>query len=296
MEAAISAGSFKTADEAIRDAAEILLCYAANLGLAVARGTGIHLGAISMIRARLLAGKGGLGFGDWTTVLQEIRDGRASRRAPDVNPVAELRSLLAHPDTDAARERLYKRRNDEAHLRRADSLELAGAVDSSLNDLKTLLQAASFLSDLPLIQVTAVYWDSFRKLAIVNYRELMGDHPVVPTRSMAYAAPDLEVGSMYIIDGRRKLHLLRPFLIGRVCLKCRNWSTFHVDGVADGKVTFKSLEHGHPLEDASLEDSLQHVGLLLFCCSGERLSAGSGRRRLGHRARCAQARRRCCHR
>ena len=271
VEAAVSARSFKTADEAIRDAAEVLLCYAANLGLAVGHGTTIHLGAVKMIRTRLLSGKSG------TRVRRLDRSPRRNSRrsgipeAPDVNPIAELRSLLAHPDTDAARQRLYDRRNDEAHLRRADSVELVGAVDSSLADLNTLLQAASFLSDLPLIHVTAVHWDSFQKLATVNYRELMGDHPVVPTRSMAHDAPDVEVGSMYIIDGQRRLHLLRPFLIGRVCPECRNWSTFHVDGVADGKVTFKSLEHGHTLKDAALEGPLRHVGLLLFHCNGERL-------------------------
>ena len=43
VEAAVSAASFKTAYDAILAAAEVVLCYAANVGLAVARETGIHL-------------------------------------------------------------------------------------------------------------------------------------------------------------------------------------------------------------------------------------------------------------
>jgi len=264
VEAAESARSFKTAYEAILAAAEVLLCYAANVGLAVARETGIHLGAVKMIHDKLQNGGSGLGFGDWTAVLNQIRDSKAVRTVPGGNPITELRALLANSGTEAAVQRLSARRNDESHLRRAGSPDLPAAVDISKVDLTTLYQAASFLSDLPLIHVTAVHWDSFRRLATVSYRELMGDHPVVPTRTITYAEPDIEVGSVYIVDGQRRLCLLRPFVTGRICPKCGIWSTFHIDGSVEGKVTYKSLEHGHAIEDVTLDDSLRHVGLLLF--------------------------------
>jgi hypothetical protein len=132
-------------------------------------------------------------------------------------------------------------------------------------DRTMLFQAASFLLDLPLIHVTAVGWDSLQKLATVSYRELMGDHPVVPTSNITYDEPGIEVGSMYMIDGQRKLHLLRPFLTGRICPKCRNWSTFHTEGTSKGEVSYKSLEHGHPIKDTALDGSLSLVGLILFC-------------------------------
>ena len=99
---------------------------------------------------------------------------------------------------------------------------------------------------------------------VVSYRELIGDHPVVPTRTITYDQPGIEVESLYIIDGQRMLYLLRPFVIGTACPKCRNWSTFHIDGIANRKVSFKSLEHGHPMEDPTLDYALKHVGLLLF--------------------------------
>ena|GEM_PF-6008875 len=50
-----------------------------------------------------------------------------------------------------------------------------------------------------------------------------------------------------------------------LCPKCRNWSTFHIDGPGNGKVAYKSLENGHTIEDAALDEALAHVGLLLHC-------------------------------
>lgn len=183
VEAAVSAQSFKTAYEAILAAAEVLLCYAANAGLAVAREESIELGAMKTIRDRLKPSAHGLGFGDWLTVLKEIEEGKATRRVPDGSPIADLRSFLADADVKAALKRLSDRRNNESHLRPMEALDLPVAVDAALADLSVLYGAAAFLSDLPLIHVTAVQWDSFRKRAIVSYRELTGDHPVVPTHN-----------------------------------------------------------------------------------------------------------------
>lgn len=263
VEAAVSARSFKTAYEAILAAAEILLCYAASTSLAVAREAGIELGAMKTIRDRLKPGAHGLGFGDWVTIIKEIEEGKAARKASDENPIADIRTFLTGADAHNALKRLSDRRNDESHLRRMDALDLPAATDAALADLSALYQAAGFLSDLPLIQVTDFQWNSFRNSATVSYRELMGDHAVVPTRTITYDQPGIEVGSTYILDGQRRLWLLRPFLEGRMCPKCRNWSTFHIDGMGNGKVAYKSLENGHTIEDAALDEALAHVGLLL---------------------------------
>ena len=265
VEAAVSARSFKTAYEAILAAAEVLLCYVANTGLAIARESRIELGAMKTIRARLTPGAHGLGFGDWVAVIKEIEESRTLRKAAEGSPIADLRSFLADSDVGAALRRLSDRRNDESHLRRTELMDLPAAVDAALADLSALYQAASFLTDLPLIQVTDFHWDSFRKRAIMNFRELMGDHPVVPTRTIIYDRSAVEVGSTYILDGQRMLWLLRPFLAGRTCPKCRNWSTFHIDEMRDGKIIYKSLEHGHTMEDAALGEALAHVGLISPC-------------------------------
>jgi hypothetical protein len=263
VEAAVSARSFKTAYEAILAAAEVLLCYVANTGLAIARESSIELGAMKTIRARLKPGAHGLGFGDWVTVIKEIEESKATRKASEDSPIADLRSFLAGSDAGAALKRLSDRRNDESHLRCTELMDLPAAIDAALADLSALYQAAGFLPDLPLIQVTDFHWDSFRKRAIMSFRELIGDHPVVPTRTISYDRPAVEVGSTYILDGQRRLWLLRPFLAGRTCPKCRNWSTFHIDGMGDGRAIYKSLEHGHMMEDAALDEALAHVGLIL---------------------------------
>jgi Zn ribbon nucleic-acid-binding protein len=262
VEAAVSARSFKMAYEAILAAAEVLLCYVANTGLAIARESGIELGAMKTIRARLNPGAHGLGFGDWVTVIKEIEESKATRKAAESSPLTDLGSFLADSDAGAALRRLSDRRNDESHLRRTELMDLPAAVDAALADLSALYQAAGFLSDLPLIQVTDFRWDSFRKRAVMSFRELIGDHPVVPTRTITYDQPAVEVGSTYILDGQRRLWLLRPFLAGRTCPQCRNWSTFHIDEMREEKVIYKSLEHGHTMENAELDEALAHVGLI----------------------------------
>jgi hypothetical protein len=261
VEALTSAGASRDAYDAVLQTAEVLLCYAAHLALLLAREANRRIGYSTHIQSTFSRGRG-LGFGDWVAVLEEVRDGKEFRNLPEAHPLNYLRALLAGPEAGAARRRLNDRRNDDSHLRKVDHTDLPAAVNQALTDLTTLLHAASFLADLPLIHVTAVQWDSIRHQSTVSYRELVGDHAVAPTQTMRYDEPGVEDGSLYLVDSRHRLYLLRPFLIGRICPKCQNWSTFHVDGVEHDVVTLKSLEHGHAMKDTSLADTLREVGLL----------------------------------
>ena len=76
-----------------------------------ARG-GDQLGAMKTIRDQLKPGAHGLGFGDWRTILKEIK-GQAARKAPD-EPIADLKTFLADADAHDALKRLSDRRNDES--------------------------------------------------------------------------------------------------------------------------------------------------------------------------------------
>jgi hypothetical protein len=90
----------------------------------------------------------------------------------------------------------------------------------------------------------------------------MGDLAIVPPQIAECRGNDLEQGSLHIIDSEYRWHLLRPFLIGRNCPVCKNWSTFHVDRDGQGPPVIKSLEHGHVQKDDSITEPLRHVGLL----------------------------------
>ncbi|MFB7575193.1 restriction endonuclease [Streptomyces sp. NPDC056165] len=264
IEARNSAGDAPAAYAAILDTAEELLCYVAQLVLALTHAQNITLGAIAAIRDKLAGGRSGPGFGDWANVLNEAATSKQLNHLPQAHPLNDIRTLLAHQDAEKARQALSERRNDQAHLRRVDPIDLPHAVAVAFADLTRLVERARFLADLPLLEITDVRWDAFARSARVEYRELAGDHPVVPTRTMTSPSNDLETGSLYLRDTEGALHLLRPFLIGRDCPTCRTWSTFHADRVPKTAVVFKSLEHGHTLEDTVPDTRrlLRQVGLV----------------------------------
>ncbi|WP_159847600.1 hypothetical protein [Nocardia sp. CY41] len=247
---------------AILDATEILLCYCALVTLALTRQEGIELGSAGELRAKLCTGRAGPGLGEWTAVLTEAATTKRLRSMTPSHPLGDLRGLLANAAVNGARQRLADRRNDQAHMRHTDAADLPDAVRDAAKDLRILLDAAQFLTDWPLVQVAAVRRDSLTRRSYIEYRELMGDHPVVPVSSSEHTDNELEVGSLYLRGPEQRLHLLRPFLIGKDCPVCRNWSTFHVDRAPQGAVVLKSLEHGHTTVDSTLSDVLQIVGLL----------------------------------
>ncbi|MBO2437286.1 hypothetical protein J4557_07115 [Actinomadura nitritigenes] len=263
-EAQLSAGDPRAAYSAVLDTAEILLCYVAQVALALGREEDLNFGAVVAIKGKLTSGRSGPGFGDWVAVLDESATSRRLRNLPTEHPLQDIRALFAGSEATNARQRLYGRRNDEAHLRRIDSIDLPGAIQAAFADLTILTDRARFLADLPLLHLTDVRWDTLERTALVHFRELMGDHPVVPTKTMAVPRNDLEKGSLYMRDSGHQLHLLRPFLVGQVCPVCRTWSTFHVDRVPGEAVLLKSLEHGHIFRDHSpaMSAALSGVGLL----------------------------------
>ncbi|QWZ07719.1 hypothetical protein KRR39_20365 [Nocardioides panacis] len=260
LEALRTGADLRQTHEAILETYEVLLCYCAMIGLVMARHAGLPVGATQAIKEKLSSGRSGPGLGDWVAVLEEI-SGRAFRRLPDEQPLGEVRSLLSET-TAGPRRRLSSRRQAQAHLRRYTDAEFSAMVEEEFADLQMLIQSASFLTDLPLIHVSDVRYDSLSGITDVTYRRLMGDHPVVPFVHMQQARSDLEQGSLYVADGQGNLHLLRPYLIGRDCPRCNTWSTFHPDRTSDGVLSIKSLEHGHPLDAPDLAYALGTVGFI----------------------------------
>ncbi|MVU82316.1 restriction endonuclease [Nocardia sp. ET3-3] len=256
-----SAGPSREAYGAILDVTEILLCYAALVTLALAREAGIHLGAAKELQTKLQRGRSGPGLGEWIAILTETATSKQFRSLPTTHPLSDLRGLLANSVVEKARQRLTARRNDQAHMRHVDLIALPDAIRDATRDLNVVIEAARFLTDWPLVQVTTVRRDTLTKISRVEYRELMGDHPAVPITTAEHNEGDLEIDSLYLRGPDQRLHLLRPYLIGRDCPICRTWSSFHVDRVPTSTVVIKSLEHGHTVEDPALLNTLKIVGL-----------------------------------
>ncbi|MET8629611.1 restriction endonuclease [Kitasatospora sp. NPDC004669] len=261
VEARMSTGDLAPAYDAVLEAAEILLCYCALVAAALAHGASIELSSVADLRTKLADKAGGPGLGEWTSILLEIA-GRKKRRAlaPD-HPLHELGHLLADEAAENARKRLAGRRNDESHLRPVDPVDLPNALRESFDDLSLLAGHARFLADWGLIEITSVVWDSFRRAATLSCRRLSGDHPVVRTSTMVYPSSAVETGSLYLADRDHRLYLLRPFLTGQTCPRCRTWSTFHVDK-ANRELVLKSLEHGHVFPFGTDTSALQQAALL----------------------------------
>ncbi|OHV61347.1 hypothetical protein [Pseudofrankia sp. BMG5.36] len=181
---------------------------------------------------------------------------------PDSHPLHDLRRAVADPGFQDRTKYLLDLRNDNSHLVGPDPTELPHVRDRAAQSLQDLLTSVSFLADLTLAEVTRTDWDSLTKQGQVTYRELVGDHPVVRTQRIPYPSPEVEPGSLYLLDGEQRLHLLRPYLTGRICADCRTWSTFHIGGAKGGTVTLKSMGCGHTADDATLRSAFQQVGLL----------------------------------
>ncbi|WP_284747722.1 hypothetical protein [Amycolatopsis sp. RTGN1] len=260
VEARVSTEDYRDAYEAVLVTAEILLCYCALVTAALAHGAKIKLTAVSTLGERLATKPGGPTLGDWNAILQEAGSAKKRRGLAPDHPLHELGGFLLDDQATAARKSLSERRNAEAHLRAVDPVDLPRAVSEALRELTVLLERARFLADWSLVDITSVVWDSLQGEATLTMRRLVGDHPVVPTSTMSYANSAVDTGSLYLIDRDHRLYLLRPFLVGAVCAKCRTWSTFHVDKV-EGQLARKSLEHGHTAPDEET-DALRQVGLV----------------------------------
>ncbi|MCW2901821.1 MAG: hypothetical protein JWO67_4086 [Streptosporangiaceae bacterium] len=260
VEARMSAGDRRPAYDAVIDAAEVLLAYSALVTAALACEAGIELASVTAVQRKLSATSGGPGFGEWASILTEIRGKKRRGVRPD-HPLHELGAFFDDDATDRARIRLADRRNDKSHGRAPTDVMLPAVLDEAHADLRCLLASARFLADLTLIHVMAVVWDDFQGAETIRFRGLMGDHPVVPTSAMQHTGDRVETGSLYLADRDHRLYRLRPFLTCEVCETCHSWSTFHADKVK-GTLVQKSLEHGHYYPYRGNEQVLRAARLL----------------------------------
>lgn len=249
--------------QSVLDCAESTLCYLAILAIVGARVVGADIGQLVEIGRRLVERRRGIALGDWIAVLREVGKSKHFRNLKSF-PFPEVLTVSINKDTDDAIQRLQDARNNQAHGRGPKGATVVAAIENRYADLKMLLESTEFLVEYPLRLVEKTKRDSLSGRTQIDYRDLMGDHPLVPLHSGDHESSEIEAGSVYILDRAGHYHLARPWLSWRTCPECQRPATFHVEQY-DGKkesVTLKSLEHGHTMEDKSLEPVLRTLGFL----------------------------------
>ena len=245
---------------AVLEAAEVVLCFAAMVGAVAARANSIKLRSIEQIAERLASRRSGTSLGDWLSLLREV--GPKMRDLPSDAPLSRVRELLEEEPTNEAVQRLAERRNDQAHLRKIGDHEVEGAFEEALADLVVLLGAAECLADYRLRYVERAFVDSLEQRVRIEYRDMLGDHSMVPLELATSDDMSIEQGSLYLVDTSGSMYLLRPFLSARLCPECGTRSIFHLDRVTPDSCTLKSLEHGHTVEAPDVLAALRSVGLV----------------------------------
>lgn len=248
----------------VLDCAEVLCCYLATIAITMSRATEKEIGYLGHMGERVAKGRG-TNLGDWIAILREVRDSKSFRTLSDSAPFYEVTRFMPDGETaDKALSSLKERRDDQAHGRGPKGNVVPSAFENAKEELLELLGAAEFLSEYPLRYVERTKADVIENRLTYKYREVMGDHPLVPIQEEMIDQTTLESESLYVVDRSGSLHLLRPLLDRRRCPVCGTWSTFYLDSYLndEGACRLKSMEHGHTTKDEEIYDAFQEVGLL----------------------------------
>ena len=188
----------------VLDCAEATLCYLALLAIVGAQFPKLHIGKLVQISSQLAKRGKGIGLGDWIAVLREVG---TSKHFRDLNTFAfpEVLTVLSNEDADDAVQRLQDARNADAHGTGPQGAAIPMAIEERCADLEVLLQSVEFLVDYPLRLIEETRRDSLSGLTEIDFRDLMGDHPLVPLDSDQHESAEIEKGSVYFLGPCRTL-------------------------------------------------------------------------------------------
>jgi hypothetical protein len=248
------------------ECAEGFVCYLAIAAVTNARAAGVELQALADMAERLSTTPAGTTFGDWSTILEEVA-GRKFRSAAQGKqlPVPEVVDAFVPAASGAeAMRSLRTARNDQAHGRGPRGARIQDQFGEVRDALTELVRACEFLSEYPLRLVEESRWDALQRLTRYDYRDLTGDHPLVPLSTGESERSDLEQRSLYLVDRQGDLHLLRPLLLRLECDVCTLPSTFSLDRYlpSHGECVLRSIEHGHTMRRTEPVEAFRNVGLL----------------------------------
>ena len=244
---------------------EVVVCFMANLALVAARTIDCQLSCLNEMATKLSdpSMKHGTSFGDWLNVLRQFNESKAATEAGTF-PLFEIARLLDNSETNNAIQRLSTARNDESHGRGPKGPQVQSQIEQSMADLTQFISATEFLVEYPLRHIIDAKIDSLTGLTSYNYHDLMGDHPLVAPQTAETQTPNLEKGSLYLVDRSQQLHLLRP-LLTRQQLSDGRWGTFFLDKFDNKRESceLKCLEFSQMMEDEGQFGAFRAVGLHL---------------------------------
>ena len=247
----------RSAYDSILDCAEVLITYMGSVALALAERTEWYGSTSGAFTDQFSRGGRAISLGTWWSVLTSVAD----QKIPDGSVLRDFAGFARSPEVRHSYACLSARRNDESHRRHLEPEHLPDGVATSSRELLSLMEAAEFLVDLPLVHTIAIRTNARSGQSEIEHRVLRGDHPIVPVSHLTSKQLPVETDSLYCLEDGRELHLLGPFLITRRCPTCKSQSVFHLDRRVPNGILLKSLEHGHVLESEDHGLTLELLGL-----------------------------------
>jgi hypothetical protein len=244
----------------VLETTETLLLYAAVLAFVSAQAIDEPVPYVDVIGERLRDSPDrGVTMGDWYSILTQIRDSQAIRARAGEIPFPEILSLWTTLNAQDAFSRLKSRRDDDGHVRRPEQAEQEAAYHEARSDLELLFAGADFFVEYPLRFVEATRWRSADDSTEYDYRDLRGDHDLVPLELGHVVSHRVEQGSLYVATRRQEIHRVTPVLVRAACPQCTTRHTFCFDRLerGSGAPVYRGLEHRHSATRPDLADDLK---------------------------------------
>jgi hypothetical protein len=251
--------------QGILECAESLTGYLAVLSVLLARELEHELGSVQSLREKLANTAHGASMGDWTAMVREAAGKNLQKKASATTPLVELTEPMADgTEASQALEDLTEMRNDLAHGRGPKGGQVPGAFDDALTHLMQLYDTCQWLCDYPVRLIEETTWDSYAELGRYTYRELMGDHYLVPQRVDTTTVPTPNADRLYLADRDGELHLVSPLILWHECDVCHLPSAFFLDNYdrSTGECRLRAMDHNHSIRRRDVVAPLAKIGLV----------------------------------
>lgn len=250
----------------VLECAETTITYLAIMALMLAKSAGKSVGKVPEMAGKISTTGHRTAMGDWVAILQEAKGAKFGTGLSEQTPFFEVTKFQDTKLVEDAVTRLAEWRNHQSHGRGPKGPVIAEFFEKAKIELGNLLSSLDFLTDYPLHYIVDTKRDSFQGVTRFDYRQMMGDHALVPVSQGHVDDPEIEKGSLYLADRTGHLHLLRPLLIGRHCPECQTWSSFFLDSAKVGQnkheIIMKSMEHGHTWDAPETLDAFKNWGMI----------------------------------